>query len=768
MKERNNHPLATTVLDAPGIAELFQDAYHDPCRPSPNDDFGSSAALRNAWELTSARVGPKRRESTEGLDRFETYFLMKIARAWEVRWENLFKTGAISKWYSAIGNEALAVTAASALRAGDGLVTLHRDIGAILRYHVKPEELLSGARRMGAGSVRGLGESFEFLYKLACHLLGRADGFTGGTDRTYHMANVDRSKGILHIGMVSHLGAMIPVAGGVAWRLQNEGSEGVVLNFIGDGGTSTGDFHEGLNLAAVQRLPLVLVIENNHYAFSTSTREQYACNSLASRAAGYGIPGTTVDGCDVEAVYTAVKEAVDRARAGGGPSLIEADVPRMKGHSEGDDSASVIPEWERRAFQARDPVRAFEEALRDDGVIDDEDVSSLDQLLRELLIRVTDEAKAARGPDRPAWEVFAPATPGAAAEAEAEAEAGTGMDSIRVAAEATGAGATVEMTYLEGVRRALREEMARSEDVVLLGQDIAEFGGAFKVTKGLAGEFGKDRVVNTPIAESGTLGLAIGAAMIGQRPVVEMQFADFVSSCFNQIVNVAAKMHYRTGIPVPMVIRLPCGGGVGGGPFHSQSPEAWFTHTPGLKVVYPSSPEDAIGLLKAAIRDPNPVLFFEHKRLYRKVKAAVPEDEFVGELGKAKTVLEGRDVTVVTYGAMVHEALDAAKMLAGEGIRVEVVDLRTLVPLDEEAVLASVRRTGRLVVVQEASLTCGFGAEIVARVAEKAGRWLKSPPRRVAFLDTPVPFDKELESAGMPDKNTIADAIRRTYADRVR
>ncbi len=685
---------------------------------------------------------------------------MQLAREWDLRFENLMRTGSLGKWYSSVGNEAVTVAAAAALAPGDALATLHRDVGALLARFVDPEalfpEIFDGVSGIGDPARRR--EAEEYLYRLACQMLGKAEGFTQGFDRSYHFGRIDEARRQFHVGMISHLGAMVPVAAGLALALALRGQGGVALNFIGDGATSTGDFHEGLNMATVWKLPLVLVIENNRFAFSTPREEQYACRHLADRAPGYGIPGRVVDGNDPEAVYRAVQEAAERARRGEGPTLLEAEVGRLRGHAEGDGSIEVVPETELERYRGEDPVPAFERRLAAEGALSPEQAKALSAGLKSLLIGITDRARSAREPDPraalPRRKVFAPLI------AEQERPERPRLAAAAPSGRRAGEGGA---TYLEAISRALREEMRRDPAVLLLGQDIAEFGGAFKATAGLVEEFGKNRVRNTPIAESGAIGIAVGAALLGHRPVVEMQFADFISCGFNQVVNVAAKLHYRWEQSCPITIRCPCGAGAGGGPFHSQNPEAWFTHVPGLKVAAPAFPHDALGLLKAAIRDPNPVLFFEHKHLYRRIREPLPEGEVLVPLGRARIARPGAHLTAIAYGWMVHRALEAAELAAGEGIDVEVVDLRTLIPLDEETVFDSVRRTSKAVVIHEAPLTGGFGAEVAARIAAQVFEHLDGPVRRVAFPDVPVPFHKDLEAACLPGAETILAAFRELH-----
>jgi 2-oxoisovalerate dehydrogenase E1 component len=672
---------------------------------------------------------------------------MKLARDFDSRFEALLLTGRVTKWYSEVGNEATTIPAGLALGPGDALCTLHRDLGAILAVYLDPARAFPGFG-FDAPGVPGdrRPEPEAILYRLACQLLGKGDGFSQGFERSFHYGYLAPEHGILHIGMISHLGAMIPVAAGCGFAFKQSGSDRIAINFIGDGSTSTGDFHEGLNMAAVWKLPLILVIENNRYAFSTPARLQYAAERLSDRAIGYGIAGETVDGNDPDAMAAALDRAVARARAGEGPTLLEAMLGRMRGHSEGDDSLKVVPPDELAAYRAADPVPAYARRLEAEGVLDADTRQRLEARIAELVERAISSALSAAPPDPAlAWRsVFAPSVPPAApAIVRSLGDRETGK----------------EITYIDAMNQALHEEMERDESIVYMGQDIGVFEGAFRSTKGLHSRW-PHRVLDTPIAESGTIGIAVGAAILGYRPIVEMQFGDFISCGFNQLVNVAAKLYYRWETPCPIVIRLPTGGGVQAGPFHSQNPEGWFAHTAGIKVVCPATAADARGLLKAAIRDPNPVMLFEHKFLYRRIKEVLPEGDGLAVLGEARVVRPGRHLTLVGYGVSTWTCLEAAEELAKEGIEAEVIDLRTLVPYDEETVLASVKKTGRALIVHEAQLTGGFGGEVAARLADAAFPWLDAPVRRVTYPDRPVPYSRVLENALLPNKDKVLAEAR--------
>ncbi len=627
------------------------------------------------------------------------YRSLLVPRLVEEKMLRLLRQGRLSKWFSGIGQEAIAVGVVAALEDTDHVLPLHRNLGVFTTRGVELDRLLR-------------------------QLLGREGGFTAGRDRSFHFGALEH--GI--VGMISHLGAMLPVADGLALAGRLRGERRVVAVFSGDGGTSEGDFHEALNLAAVWRLPVIFLVENNGWGLSTPTSEQYACRDLADRAAGYGMPGAVIDGNDLLAVMAAVGEAADRARRGEGPTLIEAKTYRMRGHEEASGTNYVPPE-ELARWAELDPLLRFESVLDGRGVLPAGEREALRaEIAAEVDVRV-EAALAAPEPDSTVEQetaaVWAPA----------------GRRSRPPV------GPPVELRYLDAIADGLREAMRADEGVVLLGQDIAEYGGAFKVTDGFVAEFGKERVRNTPIIESGALGCALGLALDGFHPMVEMQFGDFISCGFNQVVNNLATTHYRWEAPVPVVIRAPVGGGTGSGPFHSQNIEGYFANVPGLKIVAPATPADAKGLLLAAFDDPNPVLFLEHKALYRAERGPVPSGWHTVPLGEAHVARPGRDVTVVTYGIGVRWALEAAGVLADDGAGdVEVIDLRSLRPWDTATVLASVERTGRALVLHEAPQTGGFGAELAALIAERAFAHLDAPVVRVGSTDTPVPFSRRLEA----------------------
>jgi 2-oxoisovalerate dehydrogenase E1 component len=646
------------------------------------------------------------------------YRTILLPRLIEEKMLILLRQGKLSKWFSGVGQEAIAAGVVTALNPDDYILPMHRNLGVF--------------------TGRGLD-----LLTLFRQLLGKDGGFTRGRDRTFHF-------GVLRhhvVGMISHLGAMMPVADGLALAAQLKGTQQVVATFIGDGATSEGDFHEAANLAAVWNLPVIIVIENNYYGLSTPVSEQYACADLADRAPGYGMFGAIVDGNDYLAVYEAVRAAADRARRGDGPSLLEFKTFRMRGHEEASGTTYVpkelFDEWGRK-----DPVLRFEGFLIEQGLYTPEGAKALRGELKKEIDDLVDRALETPDPDSTAetelGDVYAaPASPNSQLPTSKESDP--------------------ERRYVDAISDGLREAMRRDDRVILLGQDIAEYGGVFKITEGFVEEFGKGRVRNTPIIESAAIGAALGLSLEGFRPMVEMQFGDFITCGFNQIVNNVAKTKYRWDEAVPMVIRAPIGGGTGAGPFHSQNVEAWFTHVAGLKVVQPATPFDAKGLLLSAFEDGNPVLYLEHKFLYRSAKGGVPEGYYTVPIGRARVARKGRDATVVTYGVGVPWALEAAASLAQQGREIEVIDLRSLLPWDRETVFESVKKTSKVLVLHEAPLTGGFGGELASVIGEELFEWLDAPVMRLGGLDMPVPFSKALEEVYMP-KRRLAGVLEHLLA----
>ncbi|MEM0961984.1 MAG: dehydrogenase E1 component subunit alpha/beta [Bacteroidota bacterium] len=645
----------------------------------------------------------------------DLYRALRLPRAVEDKMLRLIRQNRISKWFSGYGQEAIAVGCAWAAEERDWLLPMHRNLGL--------------------WTTRGVP-----LRPLFCQVLGKEGGFTKGRDRTFHFGLPEHRI----VGMISHLAAMLPVADGLGLASTLKGEDAVAIAFTGEGATREGDFHEALNLATVWSLPVVFVVENNGYGLSTPTSDALPVEDLADAAQGYGMPGVVVDGNDVESVIENIRSASDHARRGEGPTLLEMKTFRVRGHEEASGTKYVpqdlIAEWE-----ARDPVEAFRRRLLSRGIAA-ADLDAIDTQLAEEIEEVAEWAlkqpEVVSTPDAEAADVFAP-TPLAPA----------------VPASSTRS----DVRFIDALSEGLADAFEADDSVVLMGQDVAEYGGVFKVTAGFLDRFGADRIRNTPIIESGALGCALGLALDGFRPVVEMQYADFITCGFNQIVNNLATTHYRWGAPVPVTIRAPFGGGIGAGPFHSQSPEAWFCHVPGLKVVVPATPADAKGLVRSAIEDNNPVLVFEHKALYRSLRGEVPEGEHRVPIGSARVARSGDDLTIVTWGVGVGWALDLADQLASSA-SIEVVDLRTLVPWDRETVLASVHKTHRVLVVHEASRTSGFGAEIAAEISEVAFRDLDAPAVRVGGADLPIPFSKGIESDVYSGRARLADAARSLLA----
>jgi 2-oxoisovalerate dehydrogenase E1 component len=647
----------------------------------------------------------------------ELYGRLLLPRAIEEKMLLLLRQGRLSKWFSGIGQEAIAVGVVAALEPSDYLLPMHRNLGVF--------------------TGRGLE-----LPRLFRQLLGRAGGYTGGRDRTFHFGALEH--GI--VGMISHLGAMLPVACGLTLAARLRGEQRVAAAFTGDGATSEGDFHEALNLAAVWKLPVVFVVENNRWALSTPLHEQYACRHLADRGIGYGMPGLVVDGNDLLAVVRAVRRAAERGRRGDGPTLLEFKTYRMRGHEEAS-GVDYVPKRELEAWARKDPIERYEAFLLEKGVLAEAEIVERRAASKREVDSLVEAALAAPEPSSSVAlelaDVFAASpAPEPAPEPEPSGD---------------------ERRYVDAISDGLRVAMRGDERVMLLGQDVAEYGGVFKVTAGFVEEFGRERVRNTPIIESGAVGCALGLALGGRVPIVEMQFGDFVSCGFNQIVNNLAKTHWRWGARVPVVIRAPVGGGTGAGPFHSQNVEAWFAGVAGLKVVAPATPYDAKGLLIAALEDGNPVLYLEHKLLYRSARGPVPAGRYTVPIGRARLARAGRHATLVTYGVGVVWGLEAAVELAGEGSELEVIDLRSLVPWDVEAVVRSVARTGRALVLHEAPLSGGFGGELAATIARDAFEWLDAPVMRLGALDTPVPFAKSLEAQFSP-KGRLLPALRQLIA----
>ena len=641
------------------------------------------------------------------------YRALELPRAIEERMLYLIRQNRIGKWFSGYGQEAISVGCTWALRPDDVILPLHRNLGVWTTRDVPLEPLFR-------------------------QLMGKAGGFTEGRDRTFHFGLPEKRI----IGMISHLGAMLPVACGMALAAQLQGKDTVALVFCGDGATREGDFHEALSLASLWKLPVIFVVENNGYGLSTPVDMAVPIADIADAAPGYGMPGSVVDGNDVEQVICAVREAAACARQGDGPSLLEMKTFRVRGHEEAS-GTWYVPDGLLETWRKKDPLDRFAKVLLESGAMSEQDLKRTRDNLAETVKAATDAALNAPAPestaDKERAAVYAPTL------AQAIAPRGP----------------RTSMRYVDAIRDGLRQAMEADENILVLGQDVAAYGGVFKVTEGFSEMFGTERVRDTPIIESAAVGAAMGLALEGYRPVLEMQYADFIVCGFNQIVNNLSTTHYRWGSSLPVTIRAPYGGHIGAGPFHSQCKEAWFCHVPGLKVVVPGTPQDAKGLLMAAIADPNPVLYFEHKHLYRSVRADIPTEAYHTPLGQARAVRQGSDASIVTYGLGVAWALEEAERQAVQNdVDIEVVDLRSLVPWDRKAVLASVAKTNRLLVLHEATLTCGFGAEVVAWVSAEGFHLLDAPPLRVAAEDLPVPASITLEHQVFAAKGRVSAAVQ--------
>lgn len=619
----------------------------------------------------------------------------------------LLRQGRISKWFSGIGQEAISVGVTAAVNPTDYLLPLHRNLGVFTTRNLP-------------------------LQRLAGQWLGKPSGYTCGRDRSFHFGSPEDRV----IGMISHLGAMLPVADGLALASNLDGDDIIAVGFSGDGGTSEGEFHEAVNVAAVWDLPVLFVIEQNGYGLSTPTTEQYRATRLADKAHGYGINGYTIDGNNILEVYHVVQALAKEMRESRRPVILECETFRMRGHEEAS-GTKYVPDALMDTWRERDPIRRYEEWLMGEGVLTPERIEEMKAELKKEIAGAVEEAFEA--------EVVVP---------NQEEEIGAVFATVDVVTTVPRE-TDREMRFVDAIQEGLKMGMERFPNLVLMGQDIAEYGGVFKITDGFVKAFGKGRVRNTPICEAAIVGVGLGLSLAGKKAMVEMQFADFVSCGFNQIVNNLAKTHYRWGHATDVVVRMPTGGGMGAGPFHSQSIEGWFTHVPGLKVVYPAFPQDAKGLLAAALEDPNPVLYFEHKGLYRSLSGSVPEEWFATEIGKARIVAEGDSLSIITYGMGVHWAMELLEKDPGA---LEIVDLRSLQPWDREAVFASVSKTGKCLVLSEATYTGSFAAEVAAEVSEYCFELLDAPVARVASLDTPIPFHPELEKVFLP-KDRLAKKV---------
>ena len=618
----------------------------------------------------------------------------------------LLRQGKISKWFSGIGQEAISVGVTMALEEDEYILPTHRNLGVFTTRNIP-------------------------FYRLFAQWQGKASGFTKGRDRSFHFG----SQEFKIIGMISHLGPQLGVADGIALAHQIRNEKKVTAVFTGEGGTSEGDFHEALNIASVWQLPVLFCIENNGYALSTPTSEQYYCKDLADRAVGYGMESQILDGNNILEVYHQIEWLAQSMRENPRPVLVEFKTFRMRGHEEAS-GTKYVPEEIMVEWSKKDPVWNFKKYLIKESIFDHNAIQQIEEGIKaeieSHLQQASSEPSVIFNEINELNDVYQP------------------FDYQEINSEVK----NNNIRFIDAIAQGLKQSMQRHDNLILMGQDIAEYGGVFKITAGLLDEFGSERVRNIPICESGIVETAMGLSINGMNVMVEMQFADFVSSGFNPIVNYLAKTHYRWGQSAKVVIRMPCGAGVGAGPFHSQSNEAWFTKVPGIKVAYPAFPYDAKGLLNTAFNDPNPVLFFEHKALYRNIKGEVPVDYYTIPFGKANLIRQGGQVSIITYGAGVHWVLEVLEQQPD--IDADLLDLRSLQPLDRDSILHTVRKTGKVIILQEDTMFGGIASDLAAFISEEAFEYLDAPVRRVGSLETPIPFAAALEEGFLPKQRFSA------------
>jgi len=642
-------------------------------------------------------IAPSKKISTKNA--LLHYRKLLIPRLIEERMLKLLRQNKISKWFSGIGQEAIAVGSVMATHPDDYFLPMHRNLGVFTTRNVP-------------------------LYPLFCQLLGRADSFTGGRDRSFHFGSPEHKI----FGMISHLAATMPVADGIALAQKLKGRDQVAISFCGDGATSEGDFHEALNLAGVWKLPVIFIIENNGYGLSTPISEQYACSDLVDRAAGYGLKGMHIDGNNFFEVIDSVQKARVSA-LNGKPVLIEAKTFRMRGHEEAS-GTFYVPDEEFEKWRVLDPVHRYEEWMLSNGILSHMD--EFDEIKKDIKAEFRPELTRALNAPEPVFD-------------ESEELARVNLSStLNISRNGTSSSKS-EKRIIDAVHLAQKQAFTEDESFIMMGQDIAEYGGVFKASEGFLELFGKNRIRNTPIIESGAVGTAIGLAFDGFKPVLEIQFADFISCAYNQIVNNLSKGKYRWMPDLNITIRAPYGGGVGAGPFHSQCPEAWFMNLPGIRVLIPSSVEDAQNMLYTALYDNNPVLFFEHKKLYRSFREETEDLCRIIDIESAYLVETGSDATIITYGMGVHWARELSGMYTKRGVSLEIVDMRSLAPIDWDTVIHSVKKTGRVLLLQEPSEILGPMSELSAGITERAFEFLDAPVMRCSSLNTPIPFSKQLE-----------------------